>query len=185
MGPGCEVWGLLWWDFTQLSLFAIRSEESLMSLLSWENVRDDDGWCGVQGGGRLIVLILSFDWVTVLTFGSGPVRPPALSWWYFHEYWDQSHSPNSEEHQENIHCLRLERVCPEWLGLLLYIIASSFIQIRAKHFPGSHKPPCEHLSLHYCITVRAPQLAGFQVQIPVISWCDVTRRPRKLFRIDR
>ena len=47
-------------------------------------------------GGRLIILILSFDWVTVLTFGSSPVHCPAtvlvVSWWYFHEYWNHFHN---------------------------------------------------------------------------------------------
>ena len=133
-------------------------------------------------GGRLIILILSFDWVTVLTFGSSPVQCPAtvlviFSW--ILKSFPQFHSEHSWDHKENIHCLR------PWFRLVLYIIVPSFIQITAKHSPRSQH--CKDLPA-LKINLSASQL--FQVQIPVISvvtasdGSDAERRPRKLFRID-
>lgn len=133
-------------------------------------------------GGRLIILILSFDWVTALTFGSSPVQCVLpLSCFYpgdsFMNIEIISTIPlrtHSWDHKENIHCLR------PWFRLVLYIIVPSFIQITAKHSPRSQH--CKDLPA-LKINLSASQL--FQVQIPVISVVTaLTRRPRKLFRID-
>ena len=132
-------------------------------------------------GGRLIGVILSFDWVTALTFGSSPVHVSShcpgcvlviFSW--ILKSFPQFHSEHSWDHKENIHCLR------PWFRLVLYIIVPSFIQITAKHSPRSQH--CKDLPA-LKINLSASQL--FQVQIPVISVVTaLTRRPRKLFRID-
>ena len=136
-------------------------------------------------GGRLIILILSFDWVTALTFGSSPVHVSShcpgcvlviFSW--ILKSFPQFHSEHSWDHKENIHCLR------PWFRLVLYIIVPSFIQITAKHSPRS--PDCKDLPA-LKINLSASWIF-FKFKSPwYLVWRPVTaltRRPRKLFRID-
>ena len=54
-----------------------RPDESCPGKISQMMMDDEDCW---GGGSPLIILILSFDWVTVLTFGSSPVQSPVLVW---------------------------------------------------------------------------------------------------------
>ena len=102
-----------------------------------------------------------------------PGSVPVIFSWILKSF-PQFHSEHSWDHKENIHCLR------PWFRLVLYIIVPSFIQITAKHSPRSQD--CKDLPA-LKINLSASQL--FQVQISVISVVTaLTRRPRKLFRID-
>ena len=173
---------LLCWRFHLVIIvyhqtWVLGPDESCPGKISQMMMDDEDWWGGGATDHPNLVIWLSNCinfWIQSSPMSCHCPGSVLVIFSWILKSFPQFHSEHSWDHKENIHCLR------PWFRLVLYIIVPSFIQITAKHSPRSQD--CKDLPA-LKINLSASQL--FQVQIPVISVVTaLTRRPRKLFRID-